>query len=1769
MSHALRGRAPACLISASVFAFSILLPAVKAADFVRGDANADGALDISDPIFILIYEFVGSVVPDCVDALDVDDSGRLDISDPIFLLNHLFRFGPPPAAPFPDPGCDATPDPFTCDSDCDDGVTSVVRTSPLAAERHVALTRETFVEFDAAIDPATVSSAALHATFGADDLTARLHVSADATRVTLFYAEPLPASARIRVTLAGSALLDAFGQAVDADGDGLPGGTTTFEFDTATVTPLAGTSAIGRVAASQPGETPEGAPIDVPLEGVTITVDGMEETLHAATDATGNFVLDPAPAGTIFVHINGRTASSGVPAGAYYPSVGKSWELEAGVENDIGTIYLPLIDDGTLQPVSEVVETVISFPPSVLAEFPEFAGVEVRVPPAGLFADDGTIGGMLGIAPVAPDRLPAPLPPDLAPAIVVTVQTDGASNFDEPVPVCFPNLPDSVTGALLAPGDKGTVWSFNHDTGEFDVVGPATVSSDGTLICSDAGFGLLAPGWHAPTRPRAQLDRPPKPPEEPKKPECPELDLSDAAALAKTALGCVSELTGVLATINAAVQAFDGLRTMGESIATITVNWQAGDLSIADAKTAVQGVQAGKNGVKAVVDRVTRQNPVSKAIDVADCAVSISSTAIDIVCRRKECFGSFVNSACSVAEPVKNLATTLRDSAKQLDGAIRNAPLTGVCIALDNVVTVIQNKELEQMQNGGAGGGVGDDEILAALQELRALTDAAVSDFEAAMELAAAAEGLQEQLTQIESATRVLLSAKGPFERGPYRMTVQSPESPPFEIRGEDFDTIRVGPLLSYTLEVLNLEIGSVGVSRGVTPSVGGRAFVAPFEIRSLDGEPDSDGDLLVDIAEGIVGTSPNDDDTDDDGIKDGMEVLQGTDPLEGTAARTGIVSAVSLQSPARDVCLVDDRILVATSFGLLIYETVRGIDPTVIGQVEIPDARAVACSGTHAGVVSTTALSVVDISNPGSTDVIHELDFLELGGIPNALVSSGPLAYVGCGHRVVTVDLASGTALGSTPLDPSDVFTILSLSGDSLVARGTETIALMQLGAGFPRVVGSFVPDERPTAIFNAFPVLYVGQPRGVDSFDISDPSDPTVLGQATGPGQFGPGALAFNGSRTLLSLAGNVADVDIWDASDPQNTDILLGNIDLPSIPTEMGIQNGLAYIGNATEIAIVNYLAFDLLGEPPTISLVAGSGLDLVAQTAFEGSAVGVVALVQDDVQVRSVDFYIDGTRAGSDGSFPFEHRFVTPRLADTESFTLRAMAVDSGGNGTWTDELTLTLVAASEFIPPTVTNVSPAEDSGDVTLVAAFFDESIDAATITDETFLLREAGLDTAFDTVDDVAVAPLVLEYRDELLGAFFTIDGELPRGLYRAELTTAVEDLAGNGLVQPFTWEFRASPSVFVTLTGSVRLPDDTIPPADSVVLRTGTLLEQNFLDAQGMFSIDAEVATVAPIQIATLARDADALLFATTQIDAPTEPGTIDLGTFVLQPTAEALGLIQVVSEKEAGVVDFDMAGFFLAGTLGSVERVLEFAEDEVLCSSSETDVSGFTVVTSTCGANVDVGAFLAEVVFLDAGRTLAASAVGASPVTLDAGIDEDGIVIPSGVFFFQGEQALADLGYGPGQEVSFGSSGGVDVGPLSASITLPPEPVVTEPDLDNIAATLDEPLVISWVPNAAADQMLVEVNSSAFFFASNTTEEVLLRTEVPDSDGTVVVPLNVLSLLLDPSKEGVSVRYQITLTRQSSAQVQVPLPALGGDATMVVNGESSATGGLDVPP
>ena len=83
-------------------------------NFIRGDADLNGTVNLTDVIVMLAHLFRGGPALGCEDAADSDDSGTINLTDAIFTLRSLFQGGGPLPAPYPESGFDPTPDGLPC-----------------------------------------------------------------------------------------------------------------------------------------------------------------------------------------------------------------------------------------------------------------------------------------------------------------------------------------------------------------------------------------------------------------------------------------------------------------------------------------------------------------------------------------------------------------------------------------------------------------------------------------------------------------------------------------------------------------------------------------------------------------------------------------------------------------------------------------------------------------------------------------------------------------------------------------------------------------------------------------------------------------------------------------------------------------------------------------------------------------------------------------------------------------------------------------------------------------------------------------------------------------------------------------------------------------------------------------------------------------------------------------------------------------------------------------------------------------------------------------------------------------------------------------------------------------------------------------------------------------------------------------------------------------------------------------------------------------------
>jgi hypothetical protein len=308
---------------------------------------------------------------------------------------------------------------------------------------------------------------------------------------------------------------------------------------------------------------------------------------------------------------------------------------------------------------------------------------------------------------------------------------------------------------------------------------------------------------------------------------------------------------------------------------------------------------------------------------------------------------------------------------------------------------------------------------------------------------------------------------------------------------------------------------------------------------------------------------------------------------------------------------------------------------------------------------------------------------------------------------------------------------------------RALRAISLID---GTLTALGSLAMPAGGGKLFVGGGIAYVaggtGASAGFATADVSNPNSLALLSGVDAPNIVGR-SVAANGSGLAVTV-GNVRGpqgqfitaLDVVDVSDPSNTGAFLTRINLSADPFSVAIGAGLAFVaGGSAGLQVVNYRSFDNRGVPPTITLeasfpITGSSRreEALTPSPFEMSLLtstatgpmglaeeGKLVRVSDDVQVRNVEFYVDGARVFSDASFPFEHRFLTPLLSSGRSnFTVRARAIDTGGNFAWSDEITVSLTP--NMTPPRVVRTFPAPTAimGAADTLAAYFNEPVDPA-----------------------------------------------------------------------------------------------------------------------------------------------------------------------------------------------------------------------------------------------------------------------------------------------------------------------------------------------------------------------------------------------------------------------------------------------------------------------
>lgn len=1305
----------------------------------------------------------------------------------------------------------------------------IVEVAPFNGEAMVNVTRNAVVRFDREMDPTTIDETSFQVHLNQVPVEGTVEVSSTGLFATFFPEDPLPASTQFQVVVDGDRVKDAEGIQLDGDDDGNAGGVSRTSFRTLPLNRITGTNVFGFVKDSLTGD---------PLEGVTIFVNAFPEA-SGTTDAEGRFELIDMPSPEFFVHIVGETAIN-VPEGFRYPNLGKPVDSVPGQSVQLNKggetfdIYLPLMQLEDVQELSDSEVTEVGLGPggkeTLENLFPEVDStvwdrVCVDIAPNSARDDIGNTLTQAAIIPVPPDRIPEPLPEELPMPVVISVQVFNATRFDVPAPVTFPNLPDPTTGDTLTPGAKSGLWSYDHDAGRWILQGPMTVSEDGLFLVSDPGVGIRAPGWHGPNNGNSgeggggndgDCDTAQQ-----------KMLSASAQCILGTALSFVELAPGIGCAVSLAAAAGG---------AAVDCDIDPEGCSTTMAKAAMAGLAGCIPGAGLAVTGITCADGFTGALDALNNCKSGSSSSFplnqadfslfnldqqtpemlledqfELVNRSRTLFETVAGDPAWWSVPVAELGT-LSTFLSAFDATLESASNGGVTISATEAADLLaaarpSNLTDEHVNNliarfnRFASGGITDQEqseIEAAAKDLQDW-----AEFLDASGWESTVEGFTRGLAELSSEAGAQISA---VRQKPLYYRLTNMESG-FERRGQlgdqgQFSNFILTSDTFYLVEYVDpdtLEIGSA-----VFESAGaGNILTIPPALMAASTDIDSDSDGLPNDVEDIVGTFSDNPDSDDDGVSDAVEIQQGQNPLSGISLPIGVLANIEMDDWSNGIDLDDTHAYVtAGEAGLAIIDIRDPLLPIQESLIDLTGYSNQVAVSEQAGVAAVSispddlfrdprSLQFIDVSNPAQpvhlkTIELQARDILEYEGVfyvtvgfPQALnillFEASSLNQIGgftTGSQVQNIEIYKDKLFAAAGND----LEIYDLSDPTFpLLSDTDLDGLSSIVSGWPLLA----EDD----------VLYVGSDSAYQTFDISDPSNPTLISDSDGSG-IDVVDLASNGSGLMIIPTGNgtSATLDLYDASDVNNVDQRLEILFDNSRIEKVLLKDGLAYFAEGREgFTIFNYLDLDRDGTPPTVTLDL-SDLDVDENKAgiqvVEGSRVFVEPDVQDDVQINRTEWLLDGQVMETNVNGHVVFTVYLPLINDVGStIDLQARATDTGGNQGVSDVVSLELVPG--LSAPELFLSAPQSGEAGYTpdSIVLWFQEAIDPNSVN-----LAEISLTTQSEGTLPNLIAFSMTNPRMLVLW----LESALPAGDFELLVgTNALTGIGGTALTTPLSINF------------------------------------------------------------------------------------------------------------------------------------------------------------------------------------------------------------------------------------------------------------------------------------------------------------------------------------------------------------------------------------------
>ena len=924
---------------------------------------------------------------------------------------------------------------------------------------------------------------------------------------------------------------------------------------------------------------------------------------------------------------------------------------------------------------------------------------------------------------------------------------------------------------------------------------------------------------------------------------------------------------------------------------------------------------------------------------------------------------------------------------------------------------------------------------------------------------------------------------------------------------------------------VVSVKVGADADEDGLPDDWENAVGLDPSE--PLDALADNDGDNLNNLGEFAAGTDPFSQDTDEDTIADGEEVVEGADgwvtsPVAADSDLDLVPDAIEIEV-GTDPTDSQDYDFSASLLGLettpaelkLVFNTILGesssnlqvtgilLDGTGVIVTGHPDVSylsgniAVASFGgvpgeVFAGITGETTVTVsiglheVIVPVEVTTFSPQAMGYLNLPGTPNGVALGKDTAYVACTN--------AGLQIVSLPPDNA-----LEVVGSVVLVDAAHDV----------RVVGE---------------TAYVAAGgAGLVVVDVSEPAAPVVIGSADTPGTAWDLAVAGT-TAVIADSEQGLALLDISDAGAPVLLDTLATpsatkGVDLSSTGTlavvalggsgvatvtvaggELSVAGSLSVGADAREIALEGTLAFVAIGNSgmaivdvsdpgaPTQVSSIGPGLFMLNDVA----AFGTLAFGADYYRVNSV---------------PIVQVFLPsqPVFADVVEFSMYS---DDNGRGITADSQYVALTAGSRLF---VGQYAGLEDNAGIPPTAVITKPQGGGQVVEGSKSTVQ-------VEAFDDVFVDRVVFYLDGEVLGEDGTppfqlpIDYDLPLGSHG--IGAEAFDLAGNkGMADAIAVEVIEDP--LTTVVGVVEDLDGA-PVGDALVFFENTSISLN-TEPDGTFSAPG-VHTWEDVRIVAQGVVGEDIMYDEFGPFSPVLGGVTDVGALVLTTPIASTRMGPVVS----GIITFGSG-----------------APDTLTNITMGPIVSGELTFQTADG--------LSAVGELTMGPLVSREITFAVAATDAQGNAQWGPLV-SGEVTFQATDALTAIGaqtWGPlvGARVTFSAGDAVDADGMEtwAPLVAPALTFSTQPVLAGVL-----PVVVSVGDGGAALQISgigLEAAVDLVFYRAGEEEPLLVATDLAASpDGTTLAA----ALSIDP-------------TAAAGPLAVVPITATGTSATAAGTGNT----------